>query len=38
MVDQDPTHEALVPYDELDPATAAQDLPYLRAILASTTG
>lgn len=32
MMRQDPSHEAIRPYEELDPATKAEDEPFLLAI------
>lgn len=32
MTEVDPSHESLVPFSELDPATQAEDLPYVEAI------
>jgi len=32
MLGVDPTHESIVPYAELDPATRAEDRPFLLAI------
>lgn len=39
MLGVDPTHESIVPYAELDPATRAEDGPFLLAIRrAAATG
>lgn len=32
MCERDPTHEAIVPYSDLAPSVAADDLPYAEAI------
>lgn len=32
MADREPTHESLVPFDELSPGVADADIPFLKAI------